>query len=223
MEDESYYWTLSRYLHLNPCVGKRPLCAKPDAWKHSSYAGYARKRERLDFVDYTALLATWSGDFGGRDASAAYRRFVSQGLKGTLVNPLNAAWDEWAVGSNAFLKRMVKLAEKQDLTKQGRLTRRTRAYSSQEILDLVAEQHQVDSSEYVGFRSSAPGRDMAALVCRRFTSSTLAELSDAFGLGHPDSVANLVRRARRIESESPEFRNRMKQVEQTMLETENQV
>ena len=42
VEDASYYWTLSRYIHLNPCVGKRPLCVKPDAWLHSSYAGYAR-------------------------------------------------------------------------------------------------------------------------------------------------------------------------------------
>ena len=129
VEDASYYWTLSRYIHLNSCVGKRPLCEKPDAWKHSSYAGYARKRERLDFVDYAALLEAWTGEFGGRAAAAAYRRFVSQGLDGRLANPLNAALDEWVIGSKAFLKRMVKLAEKQDPTKQGRLTRRTQAYS----------------------------------------------------------------------------------------------
>lgn len=223
VEDESYYWTLSRYLHLNPCVGKRPLCAKPDAWKHNSYAGYACKRERLDFVDYTALLDAWSGEFGGRDAAAAYRRYVSQGLQGKLVNPLSAAWDEWVIGSKAFLKRMIKLAEQQDPTKQGRLTRRTQAYSIQEILDLVAEQHQVESSDYVGFRCSAPGREMAALVCRRFTSSTLAELSDAFGLGHPDSAANLVRSAKRKASKSSTYRNRLKQVEQALMKTENQV
>ena len=96
---------------------------------------------------------------------------------------------------------MVKLAEQQDPTQQRRLTRRTRAYSIGEIMELVAEEHDVDSSQYVGFRSSAPGREMAALVCRRFTSSTLAELSVAFGLGHPDSAANLVRRAKRQESE----------------------
>jgi hypothetical protein len=223
VEDHGYYWALSRYLHLNPCVGKRPLCAKPDAWNHSSYAGYARKRERLDWVDYPALLKAWSGDFGGRDAAAAYRRFVAQGLDGKLVNPLNSALEEWVIGSKAFLKQMVKLAEKQDPTKEGRLFRRTRAYSIQEIMQLVAERHQVDSSQYIGFRCSASGREMAALVCRRFTSSTLAELSDAFGVGHPDSAANLVRRAKRIESESPEYRNRLKKIEQAILKTENQV
>jgi hypothetical protein len=199
------------------------LCARPDAWPHSSYAGYARQRERKDFVDYVALLAAWTGEFGGRDAAAAYRRFVAQGLKGRLENPLSAALDEWVIGSKSFLKRMVKLAEQQDPTKQGRLTRRTRAYSIGEIMELVADQHQVESSQYVGFRSSAPGRDMAALVCRRFTSSTLAEMSAAFGLSHPDSAANLVRRAKRQEFKSPAYRNRLKKIEQAMMKTENQV
>ncbi|MDC0934712.1 transposase [Pirellulales bacterium] len=223
VEDANYYWPLSRYIHLNPCVGKSPLCDKPDAWKHSSYAGYARKRERLDFVDYAALLEAWTGEFGGRDAAAAYRRFVSQGLASPSVNPLDAALEKWVIGSKAFLKRMVKLAEQQDPAKQGRLTRRTRAYSIQEIVDLVAQQHQVDGSQYVGFRCSAPGRDMAALVCRRFTSSTLAELSAAFGLGHPDSAANLVRRARRNENESSDYRKQLKNIEKVIMKTENQV
>jgi REP element-mobilizing transposase RayT len=223
VEDASYYWTLSRYLHLNPCVGKRPLCQKPEAWPHSSYAGYARKRARLDFVDYAALLESWTGEFGGRDSAAAYRQFVAQGLESRLENPLRAALDEWVIGSKAFLKRMVNLAEQQDPTKQGRLKRRTRAYSIGEIMDLVAEHHEVERSQYVGFRSSAPGREMAALVCRRFTSSTLAELSVAFGLGHPDSAANLVRRARRQESKSPQYRNRLKKIERAMMKTENQV
>ena len=61
---------------------------------------------------------------------------------------------------------------------------------------------------------------MAALACRRFTSSTLAELSAAFGLGHPDSAANLVQSAKRQESKSSAYRNQLKQVEQAMRKTE---
>ena len=223
VEDETYYWTLSRYIHLNPCVGRRPLCEVPDAWKHSSYGGYTRKRERLGFVEYEALLGAWTGEFGGRNAATSYRRFVSQGLEGRLRNPLELAWDEWVIGSKAFLRRMVKLAEQRDPTKQGRLIRRTRAYSVEEIVDIVAEEHDVDSAQYVGFRSSAPGREMAALICRRFTSSTLAQLSVAFGLRHPDSAANLVRRAKRRESESAKYRSQLKAIEQVMMKTENQV
>ena len=87
----------------------------------------------------------------------------------------------------------------------------------------VADEHDVDSSQYIGFRSQAPGREMAALVCRRLTSCTLAQLSQAFGLGHPDSAANLVRRAKRQEEDSAKYRNQLKRIEQTMMKTENQV
>jgi hypothetical protein len=223
VEDASYYWTLSRYIHLNPCVGKRPWCEHPNAWKYSSYAGYARQRERHEFVDYAPLLAAWEGECGGKDASAAYCRFVSQGLAGRLTNPLKSALDEWVIGSKAFLQRMIQLAEKQDPTRQGRLTRRAHAYSIEEIMELVAAEHHVNSTQYVGFRTSAPGRDMAALVCRRFTPTTLAQLSEAFGLGHPDSAANLVRRAKQQESKSAKYRSQLKKIEMALVKTEKQV
>ena len=77
--------------------------------------------------------------------------------------------------------------------------------------------------QYVGFRCQAPGREMAALLCRRFTSSTLAELSKAFGLRHNDSSANLVRRAKRMEVESRKYRDRIEEIEQLIVKTENQV
>jgi len=38
VEDAGYFWNLSRYIHLNPCSGARPLAATPELWKHSSYA-----------------------------------------------------------------------------------------------------------------------------------------------------------------------------------------
>ena len=80
------------------------------------------------------------------------------------------------------------------------------------------------ATEYVGFRSGAAGRDVAAPVCRRLTGCTLAELSTAFGLGHPDSSANLVRRAKTRESKSTRFRQQVKNLAAQLLSnTENQV
>ena len=145
------------------------------------------------------------------------------GSRGVCASPFEGAWGEWAIGSKALLRPVVKLAEEQDPTKQGQLIRRTRAYWVEETMGVVVEEHDVNSAQYVGFRSSAPGREMAALICRRLTSSTLAQRSAAFGLGHPDSAANLVRRAKRRESESAKYRNRLKTIEQTIMKTENQV
>ena len=39
---------------------------------------------------------------------------------------------------------------------------------------------------------------MAPLLCRRWTTATLRELSVRFGLSHPDSASDLIKRGRRI-------------------------
>jgi len=53
---------------------------------------------------------------------------------------------------------------------------------------------------------------MAALLCRRYTGVPLRSLSELFALGHPDSVSNLVRQARRREEESSEFRKTIAEI-----------
>lgn len=223
VEDESYFWTLSRYLHLNPCVGKRPLVEKPDLWQFSSYPGYARKSSQNNFVDYDLLWSCWSSEYGGSDPPGAYRRFVSRGLKDGFENPLKTALDDWVIGSQDFLKRIVSLAESQSTHKQGTLLRRSRAYSIEEIMQHVACEYGVETSDYVGFRSVAAGREIAAYLCRQLTSSTLAELSDAFGLRHPDSSANLIRRAKKQIHASTSYRRKVEALQKQFLKTENQV
>ena len=48
---------------------------------------------------------------------------------------------------------------------------------------------------------------MAAYLCRRYTRATLRELSQKFGLSHPDSASDLIRRgAKRLEQSSEAVR-----------------
>ena len=78
------------------------------------------------------------------------------------------------------------------------------------IFEATASQYAVSADEYVGFRSGAAGRDMAAYLYRRYTSATLRELSDRFGLSHPDSVSDLIRRgAKRTEQSTEAVRQQM--------------
>ena len=67
IEDESYFWTVSRYIHLNPVRGKRPLADHPRYWPWSSYPGYDRRRRRVGWVAYEALHSAWRGESGGND------------------------------------------------------------------------------------------------------------------------------------------------------------
>ena len=63
----------------------------------------------------------------------------------------------------------------------------------------------------------------STLLCRELTTKSLAELSRAFGLGHPDSSANLIKRARKLTSESQKVNKTHKQLKSEILNTENQV
>ena len=131
---------------------------------------------------------------------------------------------EWVIGSQDFLNRMVALAAGADKEDHVRLIRRMGALSVDEVVRVVAQVHGVEPEEYVGFRALARGREMAALLCRRYTSVTLAQLSDRFGLRHPDSSANLVRRAKKRAEESAAYRRQIALAEsQLAMKTENQV
>jgi len=110
VEDAGYYWTLSRYIHLNPCNGARPLASDPESWPHSSFGGYARKSKRVDWVQYDQLHTYWSASVGGKNPDRAYRQYVKEGLN-FADDPFKKELREWVFGSEDFLRRMVGLAE----------------------------------------------------------------------------------------------------------------
>lgn len=222
VEDAGYFWTLSRYIHLNPCQGSRPLSPSPDGWQHSSYPGYARKSSRVDWICYDELHTYWRGLHGGKDPNAAYRHFVQQGLAGD-EHPLASALRGWVLGSDAFLKRMVAMAESEDVQKRQRTSRRMKAVSMEEVIEETAAYYDVDAQQYNGFRSVATGRDLAAWLCLRWTGEPLRVLSTRFGLSHPDSASNLVRRAQERYDQSASFRQAVDDIEWNLgMKTENQ-
>ena len=106
IEDESYCWTVSRYVHLNPTRGKAPLAIHPRDWPWSSYRGYAQRRHRVRWMAYDVMYSAWRGEVGGSDPEAAYRRFVEAGLAKPPQNPLRPAVHGWLVGSQGFVDRI---------------------------------------------------------------------------------------------------------------------
>ena len=56
----------------------------------------------------------------------------------------------------------------------------------------TAQQYETSADKHGGFRNRAGGRDVAAMLCRRWTTATLRELSARFGLTHPDSASDLI-------------------------------
>ncbi len=223
VEDEGYYWNLSRYLHLNPCNGSKPLADTPEAYPYSSCGGYFRASRRLDWVAYDEHHRYWLGRNGGKDPISEYRRFVKAGL----VDPLDPRVDrlrDWVYGGEDFLKRVLSMAAGDDPALNRRRVRRASPVSVDQIISATASQFSVTPVEYVGFRSGAAGRDMAAYLCRRYTQATLRELSERFGLSHPDSAADLIQRgAKRLEQSSEAVRHLAKIKKKLKLNPESQV
>ena len=95
IEDESYYWTVSRYIHLNPVrVG---LVARPEEWSWSSYPGYADPTCRVSWIAYDRLWQAWRGEFRGKttDAIDDYRRFVTSGVEQPPESPFAVMRHGW--------------------------------------------------------------------------------------------------------------------------------
>jgi hypothetical protein len=221
VEDAGYYWTLSRYIHLNPCNGIKPLVDDPEQWPHSSFVGYARKSQRLDWVAYDQLHASWQAAHGGSNPDRAYRQYVREGIH-SPEDPFKHELREWVFGSEDFLRRMIAMAEGASLSRHQSTSRRLKSVSVDKILEAVASYYGVSKEDYAKFRSQTAGRDMAAWLCRKWTGATLGDLGPSFGLLGVDSVSNLVRRATKRNTESNEWRRQTREIETALgLNTEH--
>ena len=142
---------------------------------------------------------------------------------GVAENPLTEALSGWVLGSELFLKKAISLAQSDDDKKRQRTTRRLKAVTAEQIISETAAYHDVAPAEYVGFRSAAAGREIAAFLCRRWTGESLSVLSQRFGLAHPDSSSNLIRRAKSRMEKSKQYRQAIDDIEYNLdVKTENQ-
>jgi REP element-mobilizing transposase RayT len=193
IEDESYYWTVSRYIHLNPVRAR--VVARPDQWAWSSNPGYANVRKRRNWVAYGALLSAWTGDYGGNDPAAAYRRFVEVGLSQPPRSPFREAFGGWVLGSAGFIRTLRSRAGPVTSDPPAREARQLAGLDPADICAAVAGYYQLDSAALSERHDSLIARRVVAWLCRRYSEAPLRELARYFGLSRADSVRNLTRRA----------------------------
>ena len=171
IEDESYFWTVSRYIHLNPVRGKRPLADHPPRLALVELSGLRPPAAApVGWVAYEALHSAWRGESGGNDLpEAAYRRFVEQGLARAPANPFQSAAYGWLLGSTTFIERMRSLLSKPRNQDEVPAARQLASLDAAIVLAEVARYYGVDQDCFQVRRSGLLGRDLAAwLVRRRF-------------------------------------------------------
>jgi len=192
IEDESYYWTVSRYIHLNPVRAR--LVPRPEQWEWSSYPGYRTRQRRQAWVAHDALLAAWRGDYGGKDASAAYVRFVEAGLKEPPASPFREAFGGWILGSPRFIDELRTRVGPVVTNPPAPEARQLAGLDPERICTIVAEFYGVDRSSLSRRYDPHLARAVAAWLCRRYTEASHRVLAERLGLSRADSVPNLTRR-----------------------------
>jgi REP element-mobilizing transposase RayT len=192
IEDESYYWTVSRYIHLNPV--RAGLVARPEQWEWSSYPGYAVARQRRSWVRYDQLLAAWQGDRGGNDAARAYRRYVEAGLTDPPASPFRETFGGWVLGSRDFVERLRAMAGPVASDPPLGEARQLAGLAPGIVLAAVTEYYGLEAGALTRRHDRHIARSVAAWLCRRHTEATLSQLAVLLGQSRADSVPSLVRR-----------------------------
>jgi REP-associated tyrosine transposase len=192
IEDESYYWTVSRYIHLNPVRAR--LVRRPEQWEWSSYPGYRDPRRAKAWVAHHEMLAAWRGDQGGRDPRGDYVHFVEAGLADPPPPPFREAVGGWILGSERFIERLRShagvIASNPPLAEARHLA----ALDPKRIFAAVAEFYGLELASLSRRHDPHLARAVAAWLCRRHTEVSLRELAEWLGLSRADSVPNLTRR-----------------------------
>jgi len=201
IEDETHYWVVSRYIHLNPV--RAGLVAHPAEWPWSSYPGYGERSRRFAWVAHETLLAAWRGELGGADPVTAYRRFVEAGLSQPPLSPFREAFGGWVLGSDRFVARLRALAGPLGPEPSTAAARHLSGQSVEAICAGVAAHYGLESSDWMRLRAEVEPRSVAAWLCRRYTEAPLRELAGQFGLSRAGSVSNLTRRVDALLAESP--------------------
>ena len=176
IEDESYYWTVSRYIHLNPVRAR--LVERPEQWEWSSYPGYRTSQRRQPWVAHDALLAAWRGDYGGKDAAAAYVRFVEAGLTEPPPTPFREAFGGWILGSARFIEQLRNQAGVVVTNPPAPEARQLAGLDPELICTTVAQFYGVDRVLLSRRYDPHLARAAAAWLCRRYTEEPLRRLAE---------------------------------------------
>jgi REP element-mobilizing transposase RayT len=191
VEDESYLWTVTRYVHLNAVRAR--LVEHPASWNWSSFPGYAHRSRRLEWVAYDELLASWDGAFGGSDPASAYRRYVAAGIAEPPESPWKRAFGGWILGSEAFLDRVMAIVRAKPGRERRRESRLVRGLTLSRVIDAVCNYYGIEHDALGRRGSGVLAHAALAYVARARTTATNAELAPILGLSRPESVPNLTR------------------------------
>ena len=211
IESEGHAWSVSRYVHLNPC--RAQLAVKPEEYRWSTYRYILDPRGAPQWLDWRTVLC----EFGGSEAAAriAYRRFVESGLVESPPNPLASAFEGVLLGSDQFVASHRHLLE----SAEADLARRLRTTTIERAIILVAETFQVSEADLrqPGRHGNWP-RDAAIWLCRQEVRVPVIQIRTAFGGISAGAVTDTVQRCEERQQRVVEYRRYCEELRRRVFE-----
>lgn len=198
VESEGHAWTLSRYIHLNPCRAR--LVTRPDDYQWSTYRFFLNPNLAPAWLDWRTVFC----EFGGSESAAriAYRKYVNAGLMEPPANPFAAAYEEVLYGSSEFINSHKQLLEEADAS----IDQRAKAVTVEQVMELVSKQFDVSESTLrQSGRHRNFARDAAIWLCREHARLPLTDVANFFGQITPSAVTDTIRRCEARQKDQPEF------------------
>jgi len=191
VEDETYFWSVSRYVHLNPVP---VLVERPEQWNWSSYVGYIDANRRLPWIDYQTVLNAWQGTVGGDDPMQTYRRYVESALAAPEPSPFDKAIDGWILGSEQFADRVHAIISPDSQQPTPTKARNRMPLKKEQLLETLCDVFDIAPAALSTRGNRHPARAIFAYLGYFQTGATLIELAEGLGLSRADSVPTQIRR-----------------------------
>lgn len=211
VEDESYSWELSRYVHLNPVRAK--MVSDPEEYRWGSYTAYFDRRQAPDWLHWETVLA----EHGTSQPSArrAYRKFVEAGMGLSNKSPLRSAHGGMFLGSDGWVKRMRRRLGQQSDDRNVPLRRRLAlGIDVVKLCKTVANHFEVSADIFEGVRQrNNDARTAAIYLHRKLTNESVSRLAEYYGRVSTAAISKTVARAELRRSHDRKWDHALNQIE----------
>ncbi len=196
VQKESYLLELSRYIHTN--ADRAGFKEKINDRKWSSYCYYSGRCKNPVWFCTEWIIARFGKDW--HFAIKEYKRFVGEGLRNRIMNPIENAYRGTILGSESFVektKRSVKKELSHDIASYRHFSK---YHTFDSIINVTSTYYKVSTNELFKRRRSFIPRQIAMYLLKAHTDLTLKEIGQRFNVsGYAVSMnAHYVEKNRRM-------------------------
>jgi REP element-mobilizing transposase RayT len=184
VDRDSYGLELSRYIVLNPVRAR--MVKRPELWAWSSYRATAGQVAAPAWLDAHWVL----GQLGGRNAAAAYERFVRAGMD--QGSPWEKLRGQIWLGEETFLKRMERLAAGKSVANVPQAQQRPARPTPRAVTIMVLSRYRIKDEKALCSRAHQEAFQAWLYLLRRVANLPLREVATR-GKVSPSRVSKIQR------------------------------